>query len=291
MLSILIPVYNYNIVPLINELQHQAEKEKIAYEIIAIDDCSDEMFNENFISGNLKNCKISSNPVNLGRTQTRKILAEKAAYDMLLFLDADVMPANTDFIKNYIPYIETNSPVVFGGIAYLPENTDPNVSLRHEYGKNREEKPAGERMKNPYGIFSGNLLIRKDVFMQNNFDGTGNLYGLDNYFCYKLFVNKIPVVHINNPVYHLGLEENTVFFRKALQSVEMRKKMLHDLNGIENINPLLKHYKMLKKYHLTGIVSLGFKIAEPILKKMVLNKKPNLMCLDIYRLGYICSLK
>jgi len=292
MLSILIPTYNYNVYPLVEDLHAQATRSGIAFEIIVLDDCSTKQIAENASITNKRHCHYMVNDSNLGRTQTRKKLAESAIYQMLLFLDADVIPVQTDFIKLYLPYIKSGAPLVFGGCAYHPENDDPSLSLRYKYGKSREEKSAGDRNRTPYStIFSGNLLIDKDIFLENNFPGQDNLYGMDIYFSYKLFLNKVPVLHIDNPVYHMGLEDNTLFFKKALQSVESRKKMFNDLPGIEKINPLLKHYAKAKKYHMVWLLALGFRLSEPVLKKLVLSKNPNLFCMDIYRLGYLCSLR
>jgi hypothetical protein len=286
MLSILIPTYNYNVNPLVEVLYKQCLKENIAFEMLVLDDASTIEFPAG-ITG--ENISYQKNESNLGRTLTRKKLAETARYDSLLFLDSDVIPVTSDFIKNYTHYIDND--IVLGGVAYVKETPEPAKELRHKYGRLREEVIASDRNKNPYGaILSGNLMIKKDIFLKYNYAQNHNLYGMDIYFSYQLFKNNIPVTHIDNPVYHLGLEDNEVFLKKSLQAVDSRKQLLENAEGIENINGLLKHYKNLKKYRLTGVISLGFKLAEPILKKMILKKDPNLFCLDIYRLGYICTL-
>jgi GT2 family glycosyltransferase len=287
MLSILIPTYNYDVFALTEELYTQCIKEDIAFEIIVLDDASPNYSESQSL---YENVIYLRNETNLGRTLTRKKLAETARYDSLLFLDADVIPVKSDFIKNYILHID--NPIVLGGVAYISEITDTNKTLRHKYGRMREETTAAERNKNPYGnILSGNLMVKKDVFLEHNYAQNHNLYGMDIYFSYRLYKNNVAIVHIDNPVYHLGLEDDEIFFKKSLQAVESRKQLLADAEGIENINSLLKHYKRLKKYRLTGLISLGFKLAEPLLKKMILKKDPNLFYLDIYRLGYICTLK
>ena len=291
MLSILIPVYNYPIAALLKSLHEQCVAGGIAFEILVQDDASTLFYIDNTEAATaLPHCKFEANKANLGRTHTRKILAEKAAFETLLFLDADVMPASSQFIKNYVEFIGTKN-VVLGGYAYT-NNNDPDKSLRYTYGKSREEKPASERNKNTYAsVFSGNILIDKQVFIDNNYADNLNFYGLDIYFSYKLYYNAVPVIHIDNTIYHLGLESNKVYFDKQLQSVKVRKELLADEPGIENVNSLLKHYKKLKKLHLTGIVSIMFLLSRGILKKMILRKNPSLFCLDIYRLGYICQLK
>lgn len=292
MLSILIPTYNYNIYPLVKVLQKQCADSNIAYEIIALDDSpGSDMQSYNKQINELPNCQYIVNDSNLGRTLSRKKLAEQAKYETLLFLDADTEPVNIDFIAGYLEHINSNK-VVLGGIAYKREDVGKDKRLRYKYGRCREEKSAIERNKYPYAsVLSANLLVPKNIFLEYNYSDNHNLYGMDNFFSYKLYVNKVKVYHIDNPVYHIGLENDSVFFRKCIESVKNRKELLANAKGIENINSLLKHYKKLKKYRLTGIVSFFFKLGEPLLKKMILKKDPNLFCLDIYRLGYICAIK
>ena len=48
----------------------------------------------------LDHCSFLENEKNIGRTATRNILAKKAKYDWLLFLDADVIPLNENYIAS-----------------------------------------------------------------------------------------------------------------------------------------------------------------------------------------------
>jgi len=292
MLSILIPTYNYNIYPLVKVLQVQCFESGIEYEIIALDDSpGSDKENLNKKINELPNCLYILNNNNVGRTLSRKRLAEKAKYETLLFLDADTEPVNNNFIVRYLEYINTDR-VVLGGIAYKTQKINCDKRLRYKYGRFREEKTAIERNKHPYtSILSANLLVPKNIFLKYNYSENHNLYGMDIFFGYQLYINTIKVYHIDNPMFHLGLENDDIFFRKCIESVKSRKELLANSEGIENINSLLKHYKKLRQYQLTGIVSFFFKLGEPLLKKMILKKDPNLFCLDIYRLGYICAIK
>ena len=293
MLSVLIPTYNYDVSSLVETIYKQCKEADIDFEILVLDDCSTESIIADNISKNPEFHKliVFRNEINLGRTSTRKILAEKSQYDWILFLDADVIPTNENFISEYIRAIQNRYKVILGGCSYHSYNLDCSTIFRWKYGVEREEAPANKRNKNPYGyILSGNILIDKQTFLENNYNENRNLYGMDNYFSYNLFRNKIAVFHIDNPIIHIGLEMNDIFFRKSLQSVENRKKYLADLPDIEKTNSLLKHYKRLKKLRLTGLVSFIFKISEPYLKKKILSQNPNIFLFDLYRLGYICSI-
>ncbi|WP_321538593.1 hypothetical protein [Flavobacterium piscinae] len=164
--------------------------------------------------------------------------------------------------------------------------------MRYKYGREREEKSAEFRSKKPYQyVFSGNMLIQKKLFFELNYVENDKFYGMDIYFAYQLFSRKIAVHHINNAIFHRGLESNEVFFEKALQSVISRKRFLVDKVDIEQLNPLLAYYKKIKKYRLMFISKLFFKISRQFLKRNILSKNPNLFYFDLYRLGYICSEK
>lgn len=294
MLSVLIPTYNYSVFDLVENIFNQCKKTGIEYEILVFDDGSTEdiIIEQNSEIEKFKNVFLFQNKKNLGRTQTRKLLAEKSRYDWLLFLDSDVIPAKENFISEYIKIAPNKYKVILGGYSYHSFNINSSVIFRWKYGSQREEASAKKRNQSPYGyVFSGNVLIEKQTFFENNFNENTNLYGMDNYFSYNLFRNKISVLHIDNPIIHLGLEQNEIFFKKSLQSVENRKKYLAGLPEIEKVNPLLKHYKRLKKIRLTRFVGFIFKISEPFLKKQILRDNPNLFYFDLYRLGYICFLK
>jgi glycosyltransferase involved in cell wall biosynthesis len=292
MISILIPVYNYNIYSLVTELHKQCLECKIEFEILCLDDSSTDNIHKNLTVRGLSNCHYLINDKNLGRTITRNRLAEKANFSWFLFLDADVIPVHSNFISNYITAIDPKHQVIIGGYCYQGINPKSEVVFRHKYGKEREEKTASERNQNPYKyIFSGNILIKKETFKATNYAFEDAFYGMDVYFSYQLFIKKIEILHIENPIYHLGLETNEIFFEKSLKAVESRKKFLIDCDQIEKISPLIKKYKIIKRYKLLPLAIHFFKISEPFLKKRILNKKPNLFCFDIYRLGYLCSIQ
>lgn len=293
MLSILIPTYNYNVFPLVLELHEQCKRCEIEFEIIVLDDCSYEIYqtqNKAIIS--ISNCFYEVNSKNLGRTKTRQILAEKAQFNWVLFLDSDVIPAKKAFIRNYIGCFKERQTVFFGGYKYENELSDLSKTLRYNYGKEREEQTFEIRKANPYQfVLSGNLLIQKETFLDLNFNEDEKFYGMDIFFAYQLYIQKIKVEQIDNPIIHLGLESNEVFFKKSLQSVESRRQLLADKPEIDKLNSLLGYYNTIRKYKLTSLVKFFFNLSEKYLKRAVLREKPNLFCFDLYRLGYICSIK
>ncbi len=290
MISIAIPIHNYLVVNLVKTIVYQISKIGIDYEIICLDDASTdiEITSQNKEIQELKNCFYYTNETNLGRTRTRTLLAKKAKFNWILFLDADVIPMHETFISSYISFLNSDSEVIFGGYQYYDFHENRNTVLRWKFGKKRESQSAEVRDKNPYSfLFSGNILIRKNIFLSVQFPDK-NYYGMDFFFSYNLHQKKIKITHIDNPIYHLGLESNSVFFKKSLEAVENRVHYLAEEQSAQNLNSFLKYYSKLKQYKLLPIVGFGFKAVEPVLKHFILSKNPSLFCFDLYRLGYIC---
>ena len=223
MLSILIPIYNYNAFPLVKEIASQCNACGINFEILCQDDCSNEFLAENQSSNSLENCHFSSNKTNLGRGKNINSLAEKAKFDWLLILDCDTFPKDTNFIQDYIIVIEKNeTPVVFGGIIYKPTKPEKEKLLRWVYGNNREALSLEKRIKKPNNsALTSNLLIKKEIFIHNSFDESITKYGYED-LCLltALEIKNIQVSHIDNPTFHLNLETSILFLKKTKTALE-----------------------------------------------------------------------
>ena len=100
MLSILIPVYNYDCSELVAALDKQAVRLNINYEILVADDASEESFRQrNRVINERPNCRYIELSENVGRSRIRNILASEAQYGYLLFMDCDGVVVRDDFLK------------------------------------------------------------------------------------------------------------------------------------------------------------------------------------------------
>ena len=171
MLSILIPTYNYSIFNLVSILNEQCLKLKIKFEIIVLDDASELFHIENNEVNKLENCTYAILEKNSGRSSIRNLLAQKASFENLLFLDADTIPLSEYFVSNYISNLNLEEKIIYGGIKYQKEKPEENKILRWVYGKSREALSVYERNKNPYLSFlTLNFLIKKSVFEKVTFN-------------------------------------------------------------------------------------------------------------------------
>jgi len=188
MISVLIPVYNYNVTNLVTSINSQLVYSNIDFEIICIDDASTEYFKENDKLQELKNVTLYKLTTNLGRSKIRNLLVDKSKFEWLLFLDADVFPENNNFINEYLTCIHSNEAKVYcGGIKYKANKPESNKMLRWVYGRNREEVNYNVRLNKPYKYFFGaNFLIQKAVFNTCKFNEDIVKYGYEDVFLLKI---------------------------------------------------------------------------------------------------------
>lgn len=292
MLSILIPTYNYNAYPLAKELEKQALALKIPFELICIDDGSFSPLNEeNQKINSLTNCSFIENRKNLGRSGIRNLLADKARYQWLLFFDSDVFPKSKHLIKNYIEAKKTNdSEVFYGGILYSEELPNEDNRLRWVYGKKREALTVEKRNKKKYLRFlTLCFLIKKDVFNHTRFnESIKNLRHEDTLFALDLKKHNVSMTHIDNPVYHLGLENSEIFLRKSRDSIEGLLEIIK--SGLMPANHVLisKAHRFSKLTFTNEIFSYIYCNYKSFLERNLLSKNPSLFLFDLYRLCYLC---
>jgi glycosyltransferase involved in cell wall biosynthesis len=292
MLSILIPTYNYNAFDLAENLEKQALKAGIVFELICVDDGSFSTLNvENQKINSLANCKFIESRKNIGRTANRQFLAEQAQYDWLLFLDSDVNPKLPNFLEVYIEKIASGSDAYFGGFAYPETLENPKQSLRYHFGKHREEISATKRNSNPYKvIISANFLIKKKTFLQINGNIDRNSYGLDYLFGSLLKQHDVPIEHIDNSVYHLGMDDNDVYLKKTKKAVETLAVLHKNKTISSNAISLLKAFKFLNMIGLSFVFGKLLLAFNSDLESNLSSAEPSLFLFDMYRLGYFCRI-
>jgi hypothetical protein len=293
MLSILIPTYNYNVYPLVLELHKQCIACGIDFEIIVLDDAGKLIFEENKAVDKLINCHFSTSNQNIGRSKIRNLLAKQAKFGWLLFLDADTIPLHENFIINYLPYIASERQIVYGGITYSEKLIDKNCSLRWFYGKEREVIGAEKRNLYPYISFlTLNFLIPKTFFEIVSFnEEIPNLRHEDTLFSFELSKKKIPVLHIDNQIIHLGLDTNEVFLNKTRESVVALKNLVDKkLINIEYVR-LSKIFLKLEQLKCTAIFAKSFLFFQSKMEKQLCSENPSMLLFDLYRLSYYCKLR
>ena len=290
MISILIPCYDFNALPLVKRLEKEALTLSIAYEIICIDDGSFSPLNENNQQINaLTNCLFIESKKNVGRIANRKLLSDKAQYNWLLFIDVDTMPKNEKFLESYLSHINKKD-AVFGGFFYNKESFSIDNSLRFTFGKKREQVTSKKRMRNPYKyIISSNYMINKSIFDQIEVPEDINGYGLDYFFGAQLKTNNVHITHIDNEVIHHDLDDNNEFLEKTRSALDNLKYMNNNNYIKKHDISILKAYNFLKILLLENMFYAMIKTVNNKIETNLMSKKPSLVAFDLYRLAYLCK--
>ena len=292
MISVLIPIYNFNVAKLVKDLHAQLTYANVDFEIILGDDASTELHGNEKLT-KLQGITYFSLPENIGRAKMRNLLVEKANFPFLLFLDCDAAVLYSTYINNYLVEISRNlKPVcIIGGVAYRQQKPNPKYYLRWFYGKKRETTDADFRNKKPYKSFTSfNAVFSKSIFEYVKFDESFSTYGNeDTFFGNQLRNANVPVIHINNALFHDGLDTNEDYLKKVETSIDNLIALLK-ANKIDatfvSENRLLATYFKCKKLKITPLLRVYYKKNLSNIKKKLL-RKPSVFSLDLYKLGYL----
>lgn len=296
MISICLPVYNFDVNELTEDLLRQAREYNVEIEILVFDDASLSYYKKrNAIIAANKHIQYLEFDQNLGRSKIRNRLADFAKGNWLLFLDCDMVPESQQFLKNYNSSIDQAS-VICGGIGYGPKPFKNELLLRWKYGVRRESKTAARRQVFPYASFlSGNFLIRKDVFNEIRFNEEISGYGHeDTLFGLELKRHNVPILHINNPCIHLGIEPCFDYLQKTEHSIVNLVRLLRIVP--DQAKDLRKNIKLLKVYFYFRFFGLGhplswfFRVFNPIIRRILCNTRPIILLFDLYKLGMLAQI-
>jgi glycosyltransferase involved in cell wall biosynthesis len=294
MLSICIPIYNIVPTNLVENLQFQIKSAGITAEICLLDDASpmiDELSLQKLSNSDFT--KLIRHNENKGRSFSRNHLAKMAQYEYLLFIDADSGIDNSSFLDNYLRFCHSGI-VCCGGTKYQNSKPEKSKILRWKYGNKRETTKAATRAKNPWGSFSSHhFLIDKQTFLNIGFDESLIEYGHeDTLFGLALKEKSIPITHIDNPLLHLGLENNYEFLNKTELAIN-NLISLYEKNGdrewfSDNIR-LVNFYRKQKRMQLIWLWRFLFNSFKPVFKFFLIKTSCPIFVFDVYKIGFFIS--
>ena len=137
------------------------------------------------------------------------------------------------------------------------------------------------------------MLISKSVFQTCRFDESLRHYGYeDTFFGIELEQAGIPVFHIDNELYHDGIDTNTEFLNKVAAGVSNLVK-LHDNNKLdENFkdkSPLMTTYEKLEKGFFGKLILSLLSKGQNWIRNIALDSN-SLFFLDLYKLSVLHGL-
>lgn len=285
-LSILIPVYNFEITKLVVDLRDLSIACDITFEIVCFDDGSKKLFKQKnrFVEG-LEHIRYKELSENVGRSAIRNQLAQAARYEYLLFMDCDSKVVADDFIKKYVAALAPDT-LVYGGRVYADHPPKEKALLFHwHYGRSREQVDFRIRQAKPYHAFqTNNFLIPRRIFLDILFDENLRQYGHeDTLFGFELKNRRIKMLHIDNPLEHLGLETSAVFLEKTSKGIQNLLKLNEAYPFIET--KLLRAYRFCQKTGLKYPLAWLYQLNKQLVLRRLDAESPNLRWFDFYKLG------
>jgi len=261
-ISLLIPVFDYDIVALVHSMKSALGKVPEFCEILIGDDGSSPEYKEKYRSLEDNCVRVISSEKNIGRAAIRNRLALEAKCDFLLFIDADAMLPGTAeaYILKWLPMMNLYRVINGGTLYHESAPGDPDKLLRWKYGKGREQRKAAERNKHPHAGFSTfNVLIDKSVFSKIRFNEELKQYGHeDTLLGYQLKKAGIDILHIDNGLMNEGLESNRDFLNKTKLGIENLSKLydkVTDKRAFSETVRILRIYNKLRFFRLTRILA------------------------------------
>lgn len=288
MLSVCIPVYRYDVRPLVRELLRQAEEVGQALEILVYDDASPG-------DGDWGQAELRSTPgiryvelpENLGRAAIRNKMAREASQEFVAMLDADGA-LNPNWLRDYLTAVpeiqfltgaDDATIMIVGGRNYAPEPPpEPALHLHWWYGTQRESQVDKDDWNN---FHSNNFLTRRDILLAYPFPEDGSGYGHeDTLWGQQQYLAKTLLFGLENPVIHLGLEPNDVFLGKQREAIRnlalLRQRHPHlrtRLLDLADYLPWLRHVVRLLP-------------ESTLVRYLTRRARPSLYALDLLKLKW-----
>jgi glycosyltransferase involved in cell wall biosynthesis len=295
-ISLLIPVFDYDIIALVSSMKNAMGKVPEFYEILIGDDGSSTEYSEKYHSLEADNVKVISSEKNIGRAAIRNRLALEAHGDFLLYIDADVMLPGTAeaYISKWLPFMQASRVICGGTLYHESAPGDPDKLLRWKYGKWREQKSAAERNKHPNAAFSTfNVLIERSVFSKIRFNEELKQYGHeDTLLGYQLKKAGIGILHIDNGLMHEGLESNRDFLNKTKLGIENLSKLydkVTDKKAFSETVRMLQLYNKLSFLGLTRILAAVFIRYRDRMEIRLDSSNISLLLFAFYKMSMFCT--
>ncbi len=268
-LSVLIPFYRDNPAPLLKRL---AASPPQGAEIILYDDGSADAVLTGAVIEAVQEAPLPAMLIsaqhNCGRACARNALTRAARGAWVLLLDADMMPPDAAFLQRWRACVDKLAPAIaFGGFAVPPgHSVAPEQRLHQAFSQHSDCLPAAVRMQNPAShVCTSNLLVRKDVLQAVPFDDGFDGWGWEDVEWAARAGQHYPIIHIDNPALHLGLENPGTLLRRFRDSAANYARFVHRHPALARSLPSWKAARMAAKIP-------GFSRLRPLFAAIARNK-------------------
>lgn len=284
-LSILLPTYNCRCVEFVAALHSQCEAaEGLRYEIIVADDASTarHFVEENRGMTRLSHVRYIERTENVGRSRIRNFLVREARHEWLLLIDGDLELDNPGYIQRFL---HADGDLVVGGIT-IGGHHPGNLRWMNEKAHEPQTKAAW-RTRHPLELHT-NFMVRRQALLDHPFDEGFTRYGYEDVLLGKSLVAAgLRVQHIDNPVLFAHYESNARFLQKTEDALLTLYEFRERLSDCNHLLPLMQR---LRRWRLTGLLHLSFKLLSKPLRRQLEGNNPSLLLFKVYRALFLARL-
>ena len=222
-LSVAIPFFRYDPLPLFRTLCLEATGLDLRVEILLLDDGSNDTPGlarvADAVFGSETPARLLAISANQGRSAGRNRLFAESRARHLLFLDCDMVPDADDFLERWLRHAQGHDPAcTFGGFSLKQTRILPATRLHAAIQQRGECVNAAHRAQVPAKyVYASNLLVRRDVFAAAPFDAQFQGWGWEDVEWGVRIAKHYPISHIDNPASHLGLDSDAALLAKYRQ--------------------------------------------------------------------------
>ncbi len=200
----------------------------------------------------LRHTTIPENKFKHGKKLALTIGIKSAKYEHLVLTDADCYPLNKNWISTIIEQYTTNTEIVIGYGAYIPEKTFLNKLIRYDNFYNSIQFLGFAIAKLPYMGIGRNLSYKKSLFVKNK--GFASHYGMlsgDDDLFVKETATKTNVAILNpsqNRTYTKAKQTFSYWYYQKLRHIttSVKYKFVHKiLLSLEPINRTLFYSSLI----------------------------------------------
>lgn len=290
MLSILIPIYNYDCSALLRQIDEQCQALCISYEVVLGDDASSVDYQALYqaYTQEYPYLRLWQTDANMGASLVRQALVQEARGTTLLFLDSDITLSPLMLHKYLNARKQHPQAIVCGGFTYDIADCRQDNQLRYNYGMQVEVRPLAQRLAEPYQSFVAmGFLSLKEHLQKCPFPMMGMGYE-DAYWGEALREAGISLIHIDAPVIHRLKERDDEFIQTTQRYIRNLYRYRRAFEG-KRIRLLTLH-ACLKCFCLVRPLGLAFRYLDTPIRK-ILQHTPNALWLfQTYKLLYLCHL-
>lgn len=269
-LSVVIPFYRDDACGLLRALDREATNQIV--EVLLYDDGTNDAALTAAIASAAATAsrpvRLITNTENQGRSAARNALFNAARAEWVLFLDADMLPAKSDFLSAYLDLIsQSHADIIFGGFNVEAQSSDRDRDLHRALSEVSDCLSLAERQAGgPQYVASSNLCVRRDVLTSQPFDSGFSGWGWEDSEWAARVAKQFTLLHADNPAIHLGLETTDTLLSRFASSGHNYRRFTE---AHPELATQLALYKISKKLGRLP----GQAIMRPILKTFVKFKK------------------